>query len=107
MEERDGLRDRNGQVIGTAAERRLHDRSPFTHAVHYEVLGEKTDGDNGKYSATTVDISMNGIGIRTNAPLEPGRIIRLKNHRESIRGLVRWIGSGDRPACTRAGLEFM
>jgi PilZ domain len=92
---------------GIAGEKRVHDRQPFTNKVNYTVLSAETEFDGHGHFAVSVDLCMDGIGIRTNVLLELGRIIRLKNDRENIHGIVRWIRPENRGELYRAGIQFM
>lgn len=92
---------------GIAGEKRVHDRQPFTNKVNYTVLSAETEFDGQGHFAVTVDLCRDGIGIRTNVLLEPGRIIRLKNDRENIHGIVRWIRPEDQGELYRAGIQFV
>jgi hypothetical protein len=92
---------------GINDEKRVHNRQPFTNNDNYTVLSAETEFDGQGNFAVTVDLCMDGIGIRTNVLLEPGRIIRLKNERENIRGIVRWINLENRGALYRAGIQFV
>ena len=92
---------------GIAGEKRAHNRQPFTNNVNYTVHSAETEFDCQGYFAVTVDICRDGIGIRTNVLLAPGRIIRLKSDREVIHGIVRWIKPEHRGEFYRAGIQFM
>ncbi len=92
---------------GIAGEKRFQDRQPFTNNVNYTVLSAETEFDGQGYFAVTIDLCRDGIGIRTNVLLEPGRIIRLKNDRENIHGIVRWIKPEQRGELYRAGIQFV
>lgn len=94
-------------VSGITGEKRIHGRQPFTNKVNYTVLSAETEFDGQGHFAVTVDLCMEGIGIRTNVQLEPGRIIRLKNDKENIRGIVRWIRPETQGELYRAGIQFV
>ncbi len=88
-------------------EKRLHDRKPFMTSVKYDVFSSETDAGHWPHFADTIDICMQGLGIRTNVRLEPGRIIRLKSNTESVRGIVRWITPEGEGEVYRAGIQFV
>jgi hypothetical protein len=88
-------------------EKRVHDRQPFTNEADYFVLSAETEFDGEGFFAVSVDLCKDGIGIRTNVLLEPGRIIRLKNDRENLHGIVRWIKLENRRELYRAGIQFV
>jgi hypothetical protein len=92
---------------GVDEEKRIHDRQPFTSRAKYLILSAETEFDGHGYFAVSIDLSRDGIGIRTNVLLEPGRIIRLKNDRENIHGIVRWIKPEHRGELYRAGIQFV
>ena len=92
---------------GINDEKRVHDRQPFTNNGNYTVLSAETEFDGHGNFAVSVDLCMDGIGIRTNVLLEPGRIIRLKSEKENIRGIVRWINPENRGELYRAGIQFV
>jgi len=92
---------------GINDEKRMHDRQPFTNNVNYTVLSAESEFDGHGHFAATVDLCIDGIGIRTNVPLEPGRIIRLKNDSENLHGIVRWISPENRGELYRAGIQFV
>ncbi len=97
--------DYNFLMTRICEEKRLHERQPFTNPWNYAILSSGLEDDQQRYYAHAVDICMNGLGIMTNVPLEAGRIIRLKNESEHIRGIVRWVRSvSDR---YRAGIQFV
>ncbi|HYA88644.1 MAG TPA: PilZ domain-containing protein [Nitrospirota bacterium] len=92
---------------GINDEKRFHERQPFTNNANYTVLSAETEFDGQGNFAVTVDLCMDGIGIRTNVLLEPGRIVRLKSERENIHGIVRWIRPENRGELYRAGIQFV
>jgi len=90
-----------------AGEKRRHDRQPFSSAQTFSLLQPDAPAAGIQPSAAPLDISMNGLGIRTNIPLEPGRMIRLSNASETICGIVRWSNHGDQVDSYRAGIQFV
>lgn len=103
----DGYRDYDVLVSQLVGEKRLHDRKLIVPPVNYSVLVNENDDDHRRHIADAVDISVNGLGIRTNVLLEKGRIIRLKNSNKSIHGIVRWIIPDNHGECYRAGIQII
>ena len=103
----DTYQDYNFLMTRICGEKRLHDRQPFTNPWNYTILSTDIEDDQQRYYADTVDICMNGLGITTNVHLEPGRIIRLKNESEHIRGIVRWVTPANANDRFRAGIQFI
>ena len=100
-------RDCRRLLMARAEEKRRHERQPFTSAVRYAVITGESTGAAAAYFAVTVDISMQGLGVRTNAQLDPGSVIWLQSDREDLRGLVRWIDREAKNGCYRAGLQLL
>ena len=99
--------DYESLVTFLLGEKRLHDRQPFTNPFKYTILSSDAEDEHRRSFADTVDICLNGLGIRTNIKLEPGHIIRLKNDNENIRGIVRWIAPEHQGDRYRAGIQFI
>jgi hypothetical protein len=60
-------------------------------------------------SATTVDVSLRGVGVRTKLLLVPGewvRVVAKGNNPRSIPGLVVWVRNDEPSRLTFAGLQF-
>lgn len=104
---RHGHRDFRTMLRRLAGDMRQSERKQATDAVRYVIHPASGSDDGDDYFATTVDVSGQGIGIRTNLPLEPGRIIRLKSDRDCIRGIVRWVAPDRQATWYRAGLQFV
>jgi hypothetical protein len=85
----DGYRDCDALASRFAGEKRMHERRPVATPVNYTVLVNEDGDDRRRHIADAIDISMKGIGIRTDIPLAQGRIVRLKGSNEYIRGIVR------------------
>jgi hypothetical protein len=98
------IRSITSSIVG---DKRVHERQPFTNNVNYTVLSAETEFDGQGHFAVPVDLCIDGIGIRTNVQLEPGRIIRLKNDRDNIHGIVRWIRTENGGELYRAGIQFV
>ncbi len=102
----DGYRDYDVLASQLVGEKRLHDRKLVVPPVNYSVLINEGDDDH-RHIADAVDISVNGLGIRTNVLLEKGRIIRLKSSNKSIHGIVRWILPANHSVRYRAGIQII
>ncbi len=103
----DTYQDHNFLMTRLSGEKRLHDRKPFTNPWNYTILSTDSEDDRHRCYADTVDICVNGLGITTNAYIEPGRIIRLKNESEHVRGIVRWVTPSSASDRYRAGIQFI
>ncbi len=103
----DGYQDYDILVSQLVDEKRMHDRKLVVPPVNYTVLMNDDDDDHRKHIADAVDISVSGLGIRTNVLLERGRIIRLKSNAESIHGIVRWIIPDNHGERYRAGIQIV
>ncbi len=103
----DGYRDYDDLVNHLVGEKRLHDRKLVVPPVNYTVLVNDGDDDHRRHIADAVDISVNGLGIRTNVLLEKGRIVRLKSKNESIHGIVRWVTPDNNGERCRAGIQIL
>jgi DNA-binding response OmpR family regulator len=103
----DGYQDYDALVRQMVAEKRLHERKLVVPPVNYTVLIGEDERDHQRHFADAFDISKTGLGIRTNVPLEKGRIIRLQNRDEYLRGMVRWIMPENRLKGFRAGIQFI
>jgi CheY-like chemotaxis protein len=100
-------RDYAAMVAVLHGDNRQFDRRPFTGSDDYVLHVTETDyGDRG-IQADTLDISQNGLGIRTTVPLEPGCVVRLNNGKETICGIVRWASLDMQDARYRAGIQFI
>ena len=90
-------------------DKRRHGRQPFTGSGTFSLYQYRPGAaDYDLHSrADTVDISQNGLGIRTSIPLEPGRTVRLSNERETLCGVVRWSVGGEYAETYRAGIQFV
>ncbi len=103
----DGYQDCEVLLRQMVIEKRLHERKLVVPPVNYTVLIGEDERDHQRYFADAFDISKTGLGIRTNIPLEKGRIIRLQNKDEYLRGIVRWIMPENRVKGFRAGIQFI
>jgi len=103
----DTYQDYNFLMARICGDKRLHNRQPFTNPENYTILCSETDDDEQHYLADAIDICLNGLGITTNVQLEPGKIIRLRNGNEHLRGIVRWIASGNQSERYRVGIQFI
>jgi DNA-binding response OmpR family regulator len=103
----DTYQDYNFLMARICGDKRLHHRQPFTNPENYTILCSDTDDDEQRYLADAIDICLNGLGITTNVQLEPGKIIRLRNGNEHLRGIVRWIASESQSERYRAGIQFI
>jgi len=99
--------DYNFLMTRICGDKRLHNRQPFTNPENYTILCSDTDDDEQSCLADAIDVCLNGLGITTNVQLEPGKIIRLRNGNEQLRGIVRWIASESQSERYRAGIQFI
>ncbi len=97
----------NFLITRLCGEKRLHDRQPSTNPGKYTILSSDAEDDELSSVADVVDICMNGLGITTDVQLKPGKIIRLTNGNEHLRGIVQWIASGSQSKRYRAGIRFI
>ncbi len=102
-----GYQDYDALVRGMVVEKRLHERKLLVPPVNYTVLINEDGNDHQRHFADAFDISLTGMGVRTNVLLEKGRIIRLQKRDEHIRGIVRWIIPEVRLTGYRAGIQFI
>ncbi len=103
----DGYQDYDALVRRIVAEKRLHERRLLVPPVNYTILMSDDGSDHQRHFADAFDRSMTGLGVRTNVLLEKGRIIRLQNEGEHIRGIVRWIITENRLTGYRAGIQLL
>ncbi len=103
----DGFQDYDAMVSRMVIEKRLHERKLLVPPVNYTVLVNEGGNDHQRHFADAFDISVTGLGVRTNVLLEKGRIIRLEKRDEHIRGIVRWIMAEHRLTGYRAGIQFI
>jgi Tfp pilus assembly protein PilZ len=67
------------------------------------------NGQRGEHVAYTLDISKGGVGIRTDAPLEPGQKVATileSEHVPPLRCRVVWVSRSKTEQEIDAGLEF-
>lgn len=94
-------------VARMLGEKRRHERQPFTDSDAYS-LHQTGEGESAGFSrADAVDVSLSGLGIKTNIPLEPGRLVRLRGKNETLCGIVRWSAAGGGAASYRAGIQLL
>ena len=99
--------DYDAMMRRMVTEKRMHERKLLMPPVNYTVLINEEGDQQKRHFADAFDISMMGIGVRTNVLLEKGRIIRLQKQDEHIRGIVRWITHEARVQGYRAGIQFL
>jgi hypothetical protein len=103
----DRYQDYDAMMRRMVIEKRLHERKLLMPPVNYTVLINEEGDQQKRHFADAFDVSMMGIGVRTNVLLEKGRIIRLQKQDEHIRGIVRWITHEARVQGYRAGIQFL
>ena len=68
------------------------------------------EGDDAKYLADGVDLSLHGMRVRTDVPLEPGQRVGLvlsDTPTYAIAARVVWLGTAESKQAGEAGVEFM
>jgi len=71
---------------GYINEKRKFERRPFIKTINYSVKLHKSSNVN----ADIIDISTEGVGIRTDYLLEPGHVLRFKKGMGHEAGIVKW-----------------
>ncbi|MDO9028248.1 MAG: response regulator, partial [Candidatus Roizmanbacteria bacterium] len=95
-------------VEGIMEERRQFERRPFKKPIRCSVNVFDRGGGLSKLNmkADTFDISREGMGIRTDYPLDPGYVLRFDDEDiEHIAGIVKWSMIDDNSY--RAGIKFV
>jgi len=68
------------------------------------------EGDEAEYLATTVDLSLHGLRLQSEATLAPGQPVGLLLATEPdcfIKPRVVWVGKADSAQAGQAGFEFL
>jgi CheY-like chemotaxis protein len=88
-------------------ERRHINRTPYMQTINYNVnIFENTEGKILQLKGNIINISNNGIGIRTDYLLTPGYIIRFYDETNIKAGVVKWsMAVGNNSYC--AGIEIL
>jgi hypothetical protein len=98
-----------GDILISAAEKRIHKRVPYSDSMNFTVLSAQTANFSRIDSeGKIVDASQGGIGILTDFPLEPGHILEWRDRHQRGKlhiAIVKWTRPLDN--FFRAGLMFI
>lgn len=74
----------------SSSEKRRLKRKPVGKTITYSIIADDGAIEESGLKASVVDISEDGVGILTDYPLEPGRILWFNDEVVRNVGIVRW-----------------
>ena len=102
------MKDFTSFVRWFSADERKCERQPAARSITCSSMGPSGNPCGGAtLSANVLDISDDGMCIRTNCPFEPGHVLRVQNVTEQLTGIVRWSASEPALHAYRLGVQFV
>lgn len=93
-------------------ERREHERQPCEGEISFNIIGHEQKHEilpSTTMAASLIDLSQSGVGLTTEAPLEPGQILRFVKVPAGCdlpaTGIVLW--TAEMASGNRVGVQFM
>jgi CheY-like chemotaxis protein len=106
-EECAALKDQAPFVQWIADNNRKNERKPISTSITCFPVDRAGEMSTGMLSARVIDISEAGMCIRTDQPLRPGHVLRLRDAPTECTGIVRWSRSADSAESCEAGIQFV
>lgn len=108
QEERKSLKEYGAFLKWFSDDERKHERRPAARSITCSSIGQSGARCDGvSLSADVLDISDNGMCIRTDRQLEPGHVLQVRNVAEQLTGVVRWSARDGGMPVYRMGIQFI
>ncbi len=105
-DERAAPEDPGSFVQWIASDTRKHERKPVSSCITCFPAPRPGDRTRDILSARVVDVSEAGMCIRTDCPLQPGRILCVFDAPAECTAVVKWCRRTGSPEAYRAGIQF-